>query len=152
MQAVPALSWNVLLCDFECTIFFYHVLHFLWHLLWIFLRKKIFYFPLLYSVCCYFLIGLKLFPLIHFLTHAAESCLLACFCSCKNQIEVFSTVKAQLWEDGCSTYMTSSDCCVNGSSAIQVLSVKETGYTSYISAQIHHLANSQDYKVPVNMD
>lgn len=48
-------------------------------------------------------------------------------------------------------HVASSDSCVNGSSTVQVLSIKETGHT-YISAQIHQLPNSQGYEVLVNMD
>lgn len=134
-------TYNSMVCspafqeeEFECMIIFCHVLHFYGIIFETFGERK--NLPFLSSVCCHFLIGLKLFPLFHFLTHAAGSCFLACFCSCKNQIQVFSTIKAQLWEDGDSTYVISSNSCINGSRAIKVHSIKETRYI-YISAQIH---------------
>lgn len=45
-----------------------------------------------------------------------------------------------------------SHSCINGSSAIQVLSIEESEYSSYIFAQIYQLLNSKDYKATVNMD
>lgn len=109
------------------------------------------FFPLLYSMCCCYLISLRLFPLIHFLTHASESCLLACFCSCKYQRGIFSNIKHSYGKME-EAYATCSHSCINGTSAIYILSIKETGCTSYIFVQIHRLLNSQDFKVTVNMD
>lgn len=136
--------------EFECIIIFCHVLHFYGIIFEPFGERK--NLPFLSSVCCHFLIGLKLFPLFHFLTHAAGSCFLACFCSCKNQIQVFSTIKAQLWEDGESTYVISSNSCINGSRAIKVLSIKKNRIHLYfspnpLSATFTRLQSASEYEL-----
>lgn len=97
------------------------------------LEKKIQnFFSLLYSMCCSYLISLRLFPLIHFLTHTSESCLLTCFCSCKYQRGVFFNVKHS-YGNVVEAYATcSSHSCINGSSAMYVLSIEGSGYSSYI--------------------
>lgn len=128
MQANPTFQWNVFLNFKEknLNVLYFSVMFciFMVSSLNLLERKKN-HLPFLSSVCCYFLIGLKRFHLFHFFTHAAGSCLLACFCSCKNQIEVFSTIKAQLWVDGNSTYVSSGNSRINGSRAIQFSALRK---------------------------
>ena len=150
MQAIPSLMECSPVWFWICYVFLSHFAFFMVSSLNLLEKKNI-----LFSSSLFSMLLLSNWPEIISSDPLPHSCSWVLFACLFLQLQKSNTSLFHCKSTGMGRWgrhITSSDSCINGSSAIQVLSIKETRYTSCIFAQIHQQPNSQDYKVQVNMD